>query len=171
MFEGTYVSMFVWLCTSLNNDCTVVNKQKQAWALMKDCCHLFCRSVTIRVPCGSRDRLFFFITVNLRVQGINLTLLGETKEGQLIQYNSSGRKETWVVSATATFYNIISPAQHCCQNRKCMWLSLVKQYIISLFLFLFLSTVKEKPTAWQVSLEITWWLDLSLDELNKYYIK
>lgn len=119
MFKVTYVSMFVWLCMSLSNDCTVLNKQKQAFALMKGCCHLFCRSATIRVPCGSSDRLFFCMTLNLRVQGINLTLLGETKEGPLTQYNSA-RMETWVVSATATCYNIITPAQQGCQNRKCM---------------------------------------------------
>lgn len=109
---------------SLSNDCAVANKQKQALALMKGCCHLFCRSVTIRAPCGSSDRLFFCITLNLRVQCINLTLLGETKEGPLIQYNNSARMETWGVSATATRYNIIITAQHCCQHVSAMWLSL-----------------------------------------------
>lgn len=81
----------VWLCVNLCNDCTVVNKQKQALALMKSCCHLFCRSVTIRAPCGSSDRLFFCITLNKRLQCINLTLLGETK-GLLIQYNNGAKK-------------------------------------------------------------------------------
>lgn len=88
------IYMCIWLCMSLSNDCAVVNKQKQALTLMKGCCHLFCRSVTIRAPCGSSDRLFFCITLNLRVQCINLTLLGETKEGPLIQYNNSARMET-----------------------------------------------------------------------------
>lgn len=69
MFRVTCVRTFVWLCMSLCNDCAVVNKQKQALALMKGCCHLFCRSATIRVPCGSSDRLFFCITLNLRVRG------------------------------------------------------------------------------------------------------
>lgn len=81
----------VWLCMNLCNDCTVVNKQKQALALMKSCCHLFCRSVTIRAPCGSSDRLFFCITLNKRLQCINLTLLRETKEGLLIQYNNGAK--------------------------------------------------------------------------------
>lgn len=61
------------------------NKQKSVFALMKGCCHLFCRSATIRAPCGFCDRLFFCITLNKRVQCINLTLLGETKKGPLIQ--------------------------------------------------------------------------------------
>lgn len=107
----------VWLCGNLCNDCTVVNKQRQALALMKGCCHLFCRNVTIRAPCGSSERLFFCITWNKMVQCINLTLLGETKEGPLIQYNNGARMETWGISATATCYNITT-AQHCCQHRK-----------------------------------------------------
>lgn len=74
-----FLCVCVWLCRSLWNDCTVVNKQKQALALMKGCCHLFCRSVTIRAPSGSSDRLFFCITLNKRVQCINLTLLGGNK--------------------------------------------------------------------------------------------
>lgn len=61
------------------------NKQKSVFALMKGCCHLFCRSATIRAPCGFCDRLFFCITLNKRVQCINLTLPGETKKGPLIQ--------------------------------------------------------------------------------------
>lgn len=95
-------------------------QESNHWPLMKGCCHLFCRSATIRAPCGSSDRLFFCITLNLRVQCINLTLLGETKEGPLLQYNNSARMETRLISATATCRNIITPAQHCCQHRKCM---------------------------------------------------
>lgn len=80
--EGTcMICVCVLLCLSVSNDCTAVNKQKQALALMKGCCHLFCKSVTIRAPCGSGDRLFFCITLNLRVQCINLTLLGGNKGG------------------------------------------------------------------------------------------
>lgn len=139
-FEGTCVGMFVWLCTSLSYNCTVVNKQKQALALMKGCCLLLYRSATIWAPCGCRDRLFFCLTVNLRVQGINLTLLGETTEGPMIQHNNSARKETWVGSATDTFYNSISHAQHCCHVCE------KKNIITNLFLFLFLSRVKEKIT-------------------------
>lgn len=115
--------MCAWQCTRLSDDCTVVNKQKQALALMKGCCHLFCRRETISAPCGSSDRLFFCITLNKRVQCINLTLLGETKEDPLIQYNNSAKMETWDASATATCYNIITTAQHCCQHRKSMWIS------------------------------------------------
>lgn len=152
-FEGTRVGMFVWLCMSLSNNCTVVNKQKQAFDLMKGCCHLLYRSATIWAPCGSRERLFFCLTVNLRVQGINLTLLGETKEDPMIQHNNRARKETWVVSATATFNNSISHAQHCCHVCDSLVKKHQQQHIISLFLFLFLPRVKEK---------ITW----SSDEIN-----
>ncbi len=80
--EGTcMICVRVLLCLSVSNDCAAVNKQKRALALMKGCCHLFCKSVTIRAPCGSGDRLFFCITLNLRVQCINLTLLGGNKGG------------------------------------------------------------------------------------------
>lgn len=131
-------SMCVMQCMSLSNDCTAVNKCRQALALMKGCCHLFCRSETIRAPCGSSDRLFFCITLNKRVQCINLTLLGETKEDPLIQYYNSGRRETWDALASSTCYNIISAAQPCCWHRKFMWPeSRVKLYghlaLVSLF--------------------------------------
>lgn len=107
-----FLCVCVWLCRSLWNDCTVVNKQKQALALMKGCCHLFCRSVTIRAPSGSSDRLFFCITLNKRVQCINLTLLGETKEGPLIQYYNSARMETSGVSSPATHDSAMITAQY-----------------------------------------------------------
>lgn len=112
--EGTCIFIYVcvWLCRSLWNDCTVVNKQKQALALMKGCCHLFCRSVTIRAPSGSSDRLFFCITLNKRVQCINLTLLGETKEGPLIQHYNSARMETSGVSSPATHDSAMITAQY-----------------------------------------------------------
>lgn len=96
MFEGKHISM--WGCARVSVMIELyLTSHKQALALMKGCCHLFCRSVTIGAPSGSSDRRFFCITLNLRVQGINLTLLGETKDGPLMQYNSTVR-----MSATAT---------------------------------------------------------------------
>lgn len=62
MSEETYVSMFVWLCMSLSNDCAVVNKAEQALALMKGSCRLFWRSVTIRVPRGATQTFLLYIS-------------------------------------------------------------------------------------------------------------
>lgn len=106
----TTVFVFVWQCKSLSNDCAVVNKHKQVLALMKGCCHLVCRSVTIRAPCGSGDRPFFCITLNKRVQCINLTLLGETKDGPLIYYNNSARNETKGVPHATTLLPLLNTA-------------------------------------------------------------
>lgn len=112
----------VWVCAMI---APWVNRQKRVLALMKGCCRLCCRSVTVRAPRGFRDRLFFCVTLNKRVQCINLTLLGETKYGPLIQYNNSTRMRTWVVSAIASYCNIINTAQctYICDMTICAILS------------------------------------------------
>ena len=152
---------WVWAMIALQ-----LTSESNHWLLMKGCCHLFCRSATIRAPCGSSDRLFFCITLDLRVQCINLTLLGETKEGPLLQYNNSARMETWLISATATCRSIFTPAQHCCQHRKCMW-TVVS--VNNTWHFYFLPGGQENQShRWGI---LTRWLAFSLDEQNCFDMK